>query len=508
MTDFMQRGQAAIQSKNFAEAAEWFEKAVAENPRDAQRLACLGQTLCWLGKREEGIAQLRRAGHLLAKKARKKRDISLLLGLTEQLQFWNDYFGALELGRLAVQINSAEVRGFQLLALTYSRLNRNKEALETAKQAVRLAPHSAMLQILAATLEADGKQYAAAKRRLESVRGDFLKPEEKFRAHKELARVLDKLGEYDQVFGHLHAAGEVSGLLPEVKKQDPAFVPALIKTYQAGFDRDLLGRWSGTEFPGDRPPPVFLIGFLRSGTTLTQEVVGAHPDVFVADETDLIVAVRDELNRISKAQGTMPEQLRKLDLAGVQHLRDYYWTKTRERYGDKVGQRLLLDKTTLNTIDLGLINCIFPDAKVVFVLRDPRDVCLSCFMQTMIPNPSTVHLFTWEETARFYALIMAWWMQIKQRMTLDFIEFRYEDAVAQFEPTYRKVFDFLALSWDPAVIGFHKRAAGRFIASPSASQVAQPLYSSSLARWRHYEPEFKPVADLLQPFITAFGYEP
>jgi tetratricopeptide (TPR) repeat protein len=508
MSNSMQRGQAAIQSKNFQEAAEWFGKAVSEQSKDPQPLACLGQTLCWLGKREEGIAQLRRAGHLLAKKARKKRDIGLLLSLTEQLQFWNDYTGALELGKLATQINDQEVRGFQLLSLTYSRLNRNQEALAAAKRASRMAPHSAMLQILVATLETDNKNHAAARQRLETVLGGFLGPEEKFRAHKELARVLDKLGAYGEVFPHLHRAGEMAATLPEVQKQDPAFVPGLIKTYEAGFDRELLGRWAELEFPPDQPAPIFLVGFLRTGTTLTQEVVGAHPKVFLADETDLIVTLRDELDRMSRLRGAMPEQLRNLDADGIRHLRAYYWAQARQRFGERIGNRLLLDKTTLNTIDLGLINCVFPDGKVIFVMRDPRDVCLSCFMQTMTPNPSTVHLFTWEGTARFYALVMHWWITIKQRLTMDFLEFRYEDAVSDFETTYRKLFDFLGLSWDPAVAEFHKRAAGRFIASPSAKQVAEPLYSSSMERWRHYQDAFSPIAAQLEPFVAAFGYRP
>lgn len=507
MTIFLQRGQAAVQTQDFAEALGWFEKATEENPKDAQAKACLGQTLCWLGKRDEGIAYLRQAGQLLTKKARKTRDIGLMLGLTEQLQFWNDYPGALELGRQAVQINPSVVRGFQLLALTYSRLNQSQPALAAGRQAARLAPDSAMLQILLATLEIAEKHYDSARQRLEKALQLSLTPEERFRAHKELARILDKIGAYDQVFAHLHASAEVSGSVPEIKRQNPALVPNLIKTYQAEFDRDLLNRWSAAEFPEDQPAPVFLIGFMRSGTTLTQEVLAAHPKVFVADETDLIVAMRDELERISGTQGTLPERLRKIDLSEILHLRQFYWNRAKALHGDQLGRRLLVDKTTMNTIDLGLIHCVFPDAKLVFVMRDPRDVCVSCFMQTMIPNPSTVHLLSWRGTAEFYALIMDWWMTMKQRMTMNFIEFRYEDAIAQFEPTFRKVFEFLGLSWDPAVADFHKNAANKYINSPSFSQVAQPLYASSVARWTQYRSEFEPVADVLQPFITAFGYE-
>ncbi|BBA32332.1 sulfotransferase [Methylocaldum marinum] len=509
MTTYIQRGHAAIQSRNVAEAAEWFEKAVVENPKDGQAKACLGQALCWLGRRKEGIAHLRQSGQLLMKKARKSRDVNLLLGLAEQLQFWNDYHGSLELAEQAVRIDGSNVRGFQLLALAYSRLNRTKSALSAGRRAVKLAPHSAVLQILLATLEAAEGAREEARLRLEKVLKGFPTPEEKFRAHKELARILDKLKAFDQVFAHLHAAAEVSGLLPEVRKQDAALVPNLIRTYTDGFTANLLGRWSGTGFPrNDRAPPVFLVGFMRSGTTLTQEVLDAHPDVFVADETDLMVALRKELDLMAGTPGTTPEQLAKLDLAGVLHLRRFYWNRARALFGNEADRPVFVDKTTMNTIDLGLINCIFPDAKLIFVMRDPRDVCLSCFMQIMVPTPSTVHLLSWEGTAAFYAQIMDWWRSMKTRMTLDFMEFRYEDAVSRFDTTFREVFSFLGLSWNPAVADFHKRAAGKYINSPSFGQVAQPLYASSVGRWRYYASEFGPVSDILAPFVTAFGYDP
>ena len=155
----------------------------------------------------------------------------------------------------------------------------------------------------------------------------------------------------------------------------------------------------------------------------------------------------------------------------------------------------------MNTVDLGLINCIFPDAKVVFVMRDPRDVCLSCFMQLMVPTPTTVQVLNWAGTAAFYGQVMDWWLYIKEQMTLDLIEFRYEDVVADFETTYRKVFDFLGLSWDPAVVDFHNHAAKKFVASPSRTQVVQPLYASSVGKWRCFEPAFEPVKNVLGPCL-------
>lgn len=502
------RAQAAAEARDDATAVHWFEQALAEMPDDAPTHMGLGQSLCKLGRRNEGTAHLRQAGVLMLPAVRLSRNIAPLLVSISLLQRWGDFAAALELAEQAALINSADHRIHPLLAMTYGQLNRTAEALVAGRRALELDPENSMLHILQGSLEIDAGRSDSAKLRLEDVLTYELTAQEEFRAHKELARALDKLGEYDQVFSHLHAAGRFSSAVPEISSQNKALIPTMLKANRAGFDRELLGRWSSATFPQENPPLTFLVGFMRSGTTLTQEVLDAHPGVFVADEADFIWAVQRELHRMDPTDASTADKLGRLDFAGVLHLRAFYWNRVQQRFGDSIGQRMLVDKFTMNTIDLGLINVIFPDAKVVFVMRDPRDVCVSCFMQLMAPSPVTAHLLTWPETAAFYATVMDWWMYIEQHMTMGCMEFRYEDAVLQFEPTFRKVFDFLGLAWDASVADFHKHAAGKFISTPSRAQVAQPLYTSSVTRWRHFESEFAPVAELLEPFVLAFHYEP
>jgi tetratricopeptide (TPR) repeat protein len=508
MTNSLQRGYAAIQARNLVDAVHWLENALAEDPENAQAMSWLGQTLCSLGRRAEGSVRLRQSGQHLLETARLSGDINQVLEIAQQLQQWGDFPGALDVLSQAVLINGSEFRGFQLLAVTLAQLNRKTEALDAGRQALVLAPGHPMMQVLLASLEADAGLNEDAGRHLEAVLSGKPNAREAFRAHKELARVLDNLKAYDQVFPHLEAAAQLSASLPEYSQQSLALLPNMIKANTSGFDRELMGRWAGSAFPQDQPAPIFLVGFFRSGTTLTQEVLGAHPGVFIADETDFVWAMQRELHKMDGSTDSVPDKLRKLELHDVLRLRESYWNHVKGRFGDSLGQRRLVDKFTMHTIDLGLINCIFPDAKVVFVMRDPRDVCVSCFMQLMVPTPATAHLLSWQGTADFYALVMAWWMHIRQQMTLDFIEFRYEDAVGQFELTYRGVFDFLGLPWDPAVAKFHEHAQKKVIASPSRNQVVQPLYATSVARWRRYESEFAAVAAKLDPFIRAFGYEP
>jgi tetratricopeptide (TPR) repeat protein len=502
----MKMGLAAAQARNVGEAIGWFRKALAETPDDPVAKAWLGQSLCLTGDRVAGVALLREAARQFVRPPASEPDVPRALETIAQLQGWGDFEGALEFCRLAVQAAPDDMRAHQVLAVTCGQVNLTTEGLAAGERALQLQPDQPMMQVLQGSLEADAGQNAQARRRLEGVIAAGAPVRESFRAHKELARVVDALGDYAQVFPHIEAAAALAPQLLEFRSQDPRQIPAMIDSNFDGFDAELLGRWSAADFADEKPAPAFIIGFFRSGTTLTQEVLATHPDVFVADEAGLVWDMKGELNRMVQGSAPTAQKLRVLDLAGVRRLREAYWRYARGRFGDAVDRPLFVDKFTMNTLDIGVINVVFPDARVVFMMRDPRDVCLSCVTQLMVPTPSTIHLLTWRGAATFYALVMDWWMHVRELLTLEFVEVRYEDAVSAFEPTYRPVFEFLGLDWDPRVIDFHLRAAGKFIASPSRNQVSRPLYGSSVARWRRFESRYAEVADLLDPFAQELGY--
>lgn len=507
MPNYIQLGQVAINAKNITKAIYYFEKAVEESPHNAQTLACLGQSLCWDNQFHKGLSFLKKAGKQLLKIARKTKDTKQLLSLAEQLQFWNDYPASLELIKQVVQINKKDTRAFQILAHTYSRLNDNKMAILASKQALKKNPNSPVLNIQHATLEAKSGDFDHAIKRLQDILDQPITNEESFRAHKELAILLDKTKQYKQVFNHLYSASELSETLPEVKKQDITHISNMLSSYTSGFNQDFINQNCKHNYNDQTPDPVFLIGFLRSGTTLTQEILGTHDNVFISDETNLVHSLRDKIESMPNNHRSISEQLSLATPKELQGLREFYWKSANDRYGSSINDKLFIDKTTMNTFSLGIINCIFPNAKIIFVMRDPRDVCLSCFMQIMAPSSITAHLFDWEKTIDLYTQSMSWWIHIKEIMSLKYIEFKYEDAITDFEPTFKKVFDFLDLDWTTEAHNFHKRATKKFIASPSFNQVSQPLYSSSVARWKQYETEFSPVIDKLHPFITAFNYD-
>ncbi len=515
MNPFIQLGQQAVEQKNLPQALAWFEKAHAQDPSNPLARAWLGQVQCKLGQQQSGVAHLVAAARRLIDNARGVQNLAVdtrqACEVLVQLQNHGALEQALPLVRELAALAPRSAQAQQLLAATCGQLNLTPEALAAAQTAERLAPQDAMLQVLHASLQADNKQHDAACDRLEALLQKGIGPQgvdlrSAHRAFKELARCLDALGEHELVFAQLQAAAALAVQLPEYQQLDMNLVPRRLQQAHPGYSRDSMARFAGQPFPEQPRAPVFVMGFFRSGTTLTQEVLAAHPGVFLADELPLLRAVEDELHRMDSSAEPVPTKLARISHAGATRLRAAYWAAVRGRFGSATDGAVLVDKFTLNTVELGLINTVFPDAHVLFVMRDPRDVVLSCVMQLMVPSAATRHLLNLQDAARLYAQVLDFWVHIRGLLSLRWLEFRYEDAVSSFEPTFRQVFDFIGLPWHAEVLNFHQRAAGRFVASPSRNQVAQPLYRSSVERWRHYEKDLAPVQGLLAPFVRRFGY--
>jgi hypothetical protein len=145
--------------------------------------------------------------------------------------------------------------------------------------------------------------------------------------------------------------------------------------------------------------------------------------------------------------------------------------------------------------------------RILYALRDPRDVVVSCFMQRLPLNAVSVNYLTLEGTAKIYARTMRSWLKIRDMLRNPWIEVRYEDTVADINGQARKVLDFLGLPWDDAVLEYHRRAQRKHIHSPTYEAVTKPLYTSSINRWRNYAAQLEPCRETLQPYVQAFGYE-
>lgn len=247
---------------------------------------------------------------------------------------------------------------------------------------------------------------------------------------------------------------------------------------------------------------VFLVGFPRSGTTLLENVLAAHPEVVSLEEKDCLAAASDTY--LASDQGL--ERLARIGPGEAMRQRDAYWSAVRS-FGVEPRGRVFIDKMPLASIALPLIAKLFPNARVLFARRDPRDVVLSCFRRRFGMNASMYQLLTLEGAAAYYDSVMRLSELYRDLLPLPLHEVRYESLVEDFEGTARAACDFLGLEWDAQMAEFAARARTRGISTPSAAQVARGLNREGQGAWRRYAEQMAPVLPLLEPWVERFGYE-
>jgi tetratricopeptide (TPR) repeat protein len=317
----------------------------------------------------------------------------------------------------------------------------------------------------------------------------------------ELAEVLDRTGRFDEAMQMLLEAkdlvrrlGNIDVMLKEYDREAGQY-----RESTRELPKNILRTWA-REFPERGRYATLKLAFLgghpRSGTTLLEQILGAHPDVAALDEspafTMTVAKLFNESQQISAARLNV---IRRRYLESVQ----------REWDGDLRG-KLLLDKNPSPTAKLRIWLRVFPELRVLIALRDPRDVVISCYFQNLPLNAFSANFLTLERTARHYADLMDVWLAVRQWEGLAWMETRYEDIVANLENEGRRVTEFLGLGWDQAQGRFHEKSSGKQMYSPTYRDASQPVYTRSVARWYAYEKHLGPILPILEPYCRALGY--
>lgn len=245
----------------------------------------------------------------------------------------------------------------------------------------------------------------------------------------------------------------------------------------------------------DARVPVFVVGMPRSGTSLVEHMLASHPAVHGGGEMRHLPAVLEEAFRFEESEpaDAYPEIVPTLPADALERVGRGYLDRA---WRDARGASHVTDKLTGNFLHLGMVALSLPRAKIIHVVRDPRDACFSCF----------ANLFRQGDIAYSYDLgtlgrhcvrrqsLMAHWLALlpaDRIMTL-----RYEELVSETEYVLRGLLDFLGLPWDRHCLDFHRQR--RAVHTVSVGQVGRPVYATSIARWRHFEPHLKPLLDVLE----------
>ena len=436
--------------------------ALKTRPRDAQMLWVQGEALIGLGRLVDGSIKLRQCLGV------HPEHVHALCSLAEVHRMLGDTDKALELVEKARRLTK-ETRPITMMTTILADRGEYQKAAEMLEPMIRTENPDLRLVVAYADLCIALKQPEVGVELLEkAMKRSDLHTGVRSGALFILGRLLDRVGRYDDAFDAYRRAN------------------AMCTNNEAQIADGIFEQWSGediaraprTRVKTDRS--VLVVGMPRSGTTLTESIIAAHPKAAGVGESQLLMNMRRQTRASELTQGSVDAMAKRyLDMLA--------------RDGSKTALRVV-DKMPDNYQNLGLAACVLPQTRVIWCQRDPRDICLSCYFQ----NFGNRHSYTCdlELIAKRYVLhtqLMEHWMKVTD---LPVHVLKYEELIADFEKQVRALLDFLGLPFDERCMAPHK--ATRQVSTASRDQVRQPIYASSTARWKRYEKHIGAMVKVLE----------
>jgi tetratricopeptide (TPR) repeat protein len=467
-----------------SQAARAYRDAIVLDPQLVKAYVNLGVSLCRLDRIDEAITASRRAVQLTP------GDPQCRVNLGNALQRQGLFTEAIDAYRDAIRLDPSHADAHYNVGTALTELGRLKEAKPCFDLAIELAPRNARYYRTMANTRrfAVDDRHVAAMEALSRDIGSFA-VDEQIELHFALGKLYEDLKEPERSFRHLLAgnglrrkqlAYDECATLGAFARTATVFTPALIKAKRG------LGAPSSV--------PVFILGMPRSGTSLVEQILASHPQVFGAGERVEFSRLANALPPIGDPPVAFPDGVTRLSADELRALGADY-VSSLCRLAPQAAR--ITDKMPENFRFAGLIHLALPNARIIHTRRDPVDTCLSCFSKLF--NETQPHTYDLAELGRYwrgYAALMDHWRSVLPADVL--LEVQYEEVVADLEGQARRMVAHCGLPWDDACLAFHQTE--RAVRTASASQVRQPIYKSSIGRWR-------PYAALLQPLIEALGID-
>jgi Flp pilus assembly protein TadD len=453
------------------EAEKALRHAIALRPQFADAFSHLGNTLREQGRLGEAEAACRQAIALNPDHPGAYSNLGTALQEQDRLLESETAY------RRAIVLKPNFAEAYNNLGVTLKHLGRLAEAGRLAEQAVQLAPRNAVHFFNLSNVRQfrAGDPYLAE---MEEFARNIprLPVKQQIDLHFALAKAYGDVGRLDDSLRQLVAGNALkrrdirydeTATLAAFAQIQAVFTPELMRTFQNGGEPSSL--------------PVFIVGMPRSGTTLIEQIMASHPQVFGAGELpnlhNTVASLHPTVNGILPFPELMldisSEQLRRLGARYVADIARLAPTATH-----------VINKMPSNFFFAGLIHLMLPNARIIHVVRDPIDTCMSCFSKLFAAGQ--FHAYDLAELGRYYrrykALMQHWHRVLPPGRILDV---RYEDVVADLEGQARRVIAYCGLPWDDRCLSFHK--TDRPVRTASATQVRQPIYNSAVGRWRGYE---------------------
>ena len=392
--------------------------------------------------------------------------------------------------RKALDTHPGLAEGWSLLGHILLWKGRLDEAVEVLKRAASINP-SALSSLAEARAIPDDPAVLDCMQRFAALR--LVPSEARAAMNFALNKLFEKTGDYKQAFEFAQQANQLTrATISHIPERHQQFTSKIIET----FTPELFKKFEGLGSYSERP--VFVVGMPRSGTTLTEQILASHPEVYGAGELGVINAITRLMPVVLNTQTRYPECMSQASGRTFDHAARYYLKALRKR---DIESKRVVDKLPHNFMHLGLISIIFPYAKIIHVKRDLRDIAISnYFTNFKMKRSGMSYAFDLGEIGHMlndYVRVMDHWHKV---LPIPIHEYNYEDLVAEPEKMEKQLIDYVELDWTPEIMDFYHTE--RAVRTASVWQVRQPIYKSSRERWRHYKEFLEPLNAVIEKLPT------
>ena len=493
--------KALLQNPKYIEASDNLANVYVAQKKDIEALRILGDALKIAPTHVPTLLitariQARRGAHALAEQAsrlalkQEPENAEALTVLGQVLHETDRYDEAIEVLQKAVEANPENAEALNFYGIALKSVGRLDDAREYILKALRLNKNVlggyANLSDLVDFSKGEGDELF---QKMDEIFKNARNPEADayLPLHFAYAKALDDRGEHERALEHYVIGGKMKRAQ---LNYDEAETHGFFDAIRAVFPKEAFENRKFEGIPDERP--VFIVGMPRSGSTLVEQILSSHPDVYGAGEVKYLSVALGKLRDRFPSLPKYPEMVKKITPAQMGIVAENYLHALTANAGDA---KRVTDKLLTNYFFVGLLNLLYPKARFINTQRDPVDTCLSGF--TKLFKDDMPHSYDLGELGRYYGKyreLMEHWNQVLPEGAL--ITVQYEEVVADTEKEAKRLIEFLGLPWSDKCVDFHK--SDRPVKTASVAQVRKPIYKTSVKRWKKYGDGLQPLVDAIE----------
>lgn len=475
-----------INPKNIAALValeQHYKNILINHPKNFPALRNLGNVLK-LGRRYDEAKE-----YFLLASDIAPEDVNALSDLAHIYYYLDQPAEAEPVYRKAIGLSPGDPSLYIGLGLTLNNLGQRPEAIDAFRSAISIEPTCAQAHNLLSFSKTHHEHDTDIMAMEKTLAKPDLNTEQKYFLNFGLGKAYEDLQEYDKSFAYYSAAND---LKRSTKDYDINNDEKLFREIEDTVNEELFSRFRECGFNSRRP--IFIIGMPRSGSTLVEQILSRHPDIYAGGELrTLDLAVKGHMAH--QLNSKYPMGIKLLGCQDFEHMGQQY-CEMLAHYD--TGAAHVTNKMPQNFLHAGIIRLMLPNATIIHCIRNPLDVCFSCYANSFRDGHD--YTYNLEELGRYYCLydsLMNHWRQIEG---IKIFDFHYEQLISDQKTQSHRLLDACGLEWNDACLDFHK--SDRPVMTASVNQVREGLYNKSIQRWKRFESHLTPLIDTLRNGLT------